>query len=196
MTGRLALVGATLACGAALVAPAGAQGNDRELQQRMLQAVNAVRAQHGLAAFHGSRTLNRSAGRYARWMLRTDYFGHLARIRASSSFSILGENLAWHPGRRPRVSRTVRRWLNSPPHRALILYPAFRWLGAGVARGRLYGRRATTWVLHFGGPLRSTGASVPGLPAQPPADPTILSASPEIVATTSAAGAARASAAP
>jgi uncharacterized protein YkwD len=162
----------------------------------MLHAVNVVRAQHGLTAFRGSRSLGRSAGRYARWMLRADYFGHLGRISASSSFSILGESLAWHPGRRPRVSRTVRRWMQSPPHRALILHPAFRWLGAGMARGRLYGRRATTWVLHFGGSLRSTGAAVPQLPAQPPTDPTILSASPEIVATTSAAGASRASAAP
>jgi uncharacterized protein YkwD len=41
--------------------------------------------------------------------------------------------------------------MNSPPHRALILSPGFRWLGAGIARGRLTGRRATTWVLHFGG---------------------------------------------
>jgi uncharacterized protein YkwD len=162
----------------------------------MLHAVNVVRAQHGLVEFRGSRSLGRSAGRYARWMLRAEYFGHLGRIRASSSFSILGETLAWHPGRRSRVSRTVRRWMHSPPHRALILHPAFRWLGAGIALGRLHGRRATTWVLHFGGPLRSTGAAVPQLPAQPPTDPTILSASPEIVATTSAAGASRASAAP
>jgi uncharacterized protein YkwD len=195
MTGRLALVGATLACGAALAAPAVAQGNGRELQQQMLRAVNAVRAQHGLAAFHGSRSLHRSAGRYARWMLRADYFGHLSRIRASSRFSILGENLAWHPGRRPRVSRTVRRWMHSPPHRALILHPALRWLGAGIARGRLRGRRATAWVLHFGGSLRSTGAAVPPLPAQP-RDPATLSASLEISSTTSAAGASRASAAP
>jgi uncharacterized protein YkwD len=196
MTGRLALVGATLACGAALAAPAAAYGDGKELPQRMLHAVNAVRAQHGLAALHGSRSLHRSAGRYARWMLRADYFGHLNRIRASSGFSVLGENLAWHPGRRARVSRTVRRWMHSPPHRALILHPAFRWLGAGIARGRLNGRRATTWVLHFGGTLRSTGAAVPQLPAQPPAGRTILSASPEMTATTSAAGASRASAAP
>lgn len=162
----------------------------------MLHAVNAVRAQHGLAVFRGSRSLNRSAGGYARWMLRTDYFGHLGRIRASSSFSLLGESLAWHSGRRPRVSRTVRRWMRSAPHRALLLHPGFRWLGAGIARGRMYGRRATAWVLHFGGPLRSTGAAVPQLSAQPPTDPTILSASPEISATTSAAGASRASAAP
>jgi uncharacterized protein YkwD len=198
MKGRLAPVGVMLACGAALAAPAGAQANAKELQHRMLGAVNAVRAQHGLGAFGASRSLNRSAGRYARWMLRTDYFGHLGRIRASSRFSLLGENLAWHPGRRSRTSYTVRRWMKSPAHRALILYPGFRWLGAGMARGSLGGRRVTAWVLHFGGPVRASGATsaIPPPPAQPPGDATILSAPSAISATTSAAGASRASAAP
>jgi uncharacterized protein YkwD len=140
---------AVLACGA-LVAPAPAVADRSELRHRMLKAVNAVRAQHGLAAFRGSRTLHRSARRYARWMLRADYFGHLSRIRASGHFSMLGEALAWHTGRRPRVRWTVRRWMRSPPHRALILHPEFRRLGAGLARGNLSGWRATTWVLHFG----------------------------------------------
>jgi uncharacterized protein YkwD len=140
---------AVLACGAVLAvpAPAAADGN----QQRMLHALNAVRAKHGLAPFHGSASLHRSASAYARWMLRSDYFGHLGRIRASGRFRRLGEALAWHSGRGARVSRTVRRWMHSPPHRALILHPGFRWLGAGMARGRLSGWRAITWVLHLGG---------------------------------------------
>jgi uncharacterized protein YkwD len=140
---------AVLACGAVLAvpAPAAAGGN----QQRMLHALNGVRAQHGLAPFHGSASLGRSASAYARWMLRSDYFGHLGRIRASGSFSRIGEALAWHSGRRARVHQTVRAWMHSPPHRALILHPGFRWLGAGIARGHLSGRHATTWVLHFGG---------------------------------------------
>lgn len=141
---------AVLACGAALAAPAPA-ADGSELRNRMLNAVNAARAQHGLAAFNGSASLHRSAGAYARWMLRADYFGHLSRIRASGRFSMLGEAVAWHSRRRPQVRRTVRRWMQSPPHRALILHPGFRWLGAGLARGELSGRRATTWVLHFGG---------------------------------------------
>jgi uncharacterized protein YkwD len=197
MTSRMALAGATLACGIALVAPAAAQGGSLGL--RMLESVNGVRAQHGLEALGGSRSLHRSARRYASWMLRADYFGHLGRIRASSRFSLLGENLAWHSGRRPRVSRTVRRWMKSPPHRALILHPGFRWLGAGVARGSLGGRRATVWVLHLGGLLRPAGAAAPALPVlgdQPASESTILSASPEIASTTSPAGASRPSAAP
>jgi uncharacterized protein YkwD len=140
---------AVLACGAVLAVPGPAAGDGN--QQRMLHAVNSVRAQHGLGPLHGSASLHRSAGSYARWMLRAEYFGHLGRIRASSRFSRLGEALAWHSDNRARVGGTVRRWMNSPPHRALILSSGFRWLGAGMAHGRLGGRQGTTWVLHFGG---------------------------------------------
>jgi uncharacterized protein YkwD len=147
MRSRMALC-AVLVCGAMLAAPAQAAAGGN--QERMLHALNAVRAQHGLAPFNGSPSLHRSASSYARWMLRADFFGHLARIRASG-FSRLGEALAWHSARRARVSSTVRGWMGSPPHRALILNPGFRWVGSGMARGRLQGWRATTWVLHFGG---------------------------------------------
>jgi uncharacterized protein YkwD len=199
MTVRRALVGATVACGVALAAPAGAQAGSESLQLKMLGAVNEVRTQHGLEALRGSRRLRRSARGYARWMLRAGYFGHLGRIRASSRFSLLGENLAWHSGRRPRVSGTVRRWMRSPPHQALVLHPGFRWLGAGMARGRLSGRRATAWVLHLGGLLTPAGVAAPAVSVfgdQPLSESTTLSAAPEIAATTSAAGASRASAAP
>jgi uncharacterized protein YkwD len=137
---------AVLACGM-LTAPAQADAS----QPRMLKAVNDVRAQHGLVPFRGSGSLHRSAGAYARWMLRANFFGHLSSIRASSRFSTLGEALAWHSGTKPRVGRTVRGWMRSPTHRALILNGRFRWLGAGLAHGRLSGRRGTTWVLQFGG---------------------------------------------
>jgi uncharacterized protein YkwD len=140
---------AVLACGAVLAVPAQAAAHGK--QQEMVHALNAVRAQHGLGAFHGSASLHHSASAYARWMLRSEYFGHLGRIRASGRFARLGEALAWHSGGRARVHRTVRAWMHSPPHRALILYPGFRWVGAGMARGRFTGRQATAWVLHFGG---------------------------------------------
>jgi hypothetical protein len=85
------------------------------------------------------------------------------------------------------VAGTVRSWMASPPHRALILHPGFRWLGAGPARGTLAGRRVTTWVLHLGGAL---------LGAQPASLPSIPSASAEMAATSSPAGSSAASAAP
>lgn len=140
---------AVLACGAVLAvpAPAVADGN----QERMLGALNAVRAQHGLAPFHGSASLHRSANAYARRMLRSGYFGHQSRIPASGRFARLGEALARHSAGRARVARTVQGWMHSPPHRALILHPGFRWIGAGTASGQLQGQRTTAWVLHFGG---------------------------------------------
>jgi uncharacterized protein YkwD len=139
-----------LTCGMLLAVPAGAGADDVEPPRRMLAAVNEVRAAHGLAAYRESDSLRRSAMSYAWWMLRADHFGHLSRIRASGRFSMLGENLAWHSGGLPRVSATVQGWMHSPPHRSLILHPGFHWLGAGVARGSLDGRRVTAWVLHFG----------------------------------------------
>ena len=150
MSARSACAGALLIAGWALAMPAFAHAEKRAHQLHMLNAVNEVRAQHGVHAFHGAPRLHRSASSYARWMLRHGYFGHLARIRASG-FRRLGENLSWHSGRRPAPRATVRRWLASPTHRALMLSPAFRWLGAGIAQGRFGGRVATIWVLHFGG---------------------------------------------
>jgi uncharacterized protein YkwD len=185
-----------LVCGVTFAVPAGVGAAGNELPQRMVAAVNEVRAEHGLPALRDSASLHRSARRYAEWMLRADYFGHLTSIRASSRFSLLGENLSWHSGRLPRVGDTVRRWMSSPPHRALILHPAFSRLGAGPASGRLGSRLVTAWVLHFGGAPSAHGAEAPALGDQLPSEASIPSALPEIASTTSAAGASVASAAP
>jgi uncharacterized protein YkwD len=117
----------------------------------MVEQVNAARAAHGLPALGISEELTGSATGYARWMLRADYFGHQATIRAGGSFLTLGEALAWHSGWRPRVSRTLSRWMSSPPHRALVLNPLFRYIGTAHWSGRFSGRRATMWVAQFGG---------------------------------------------
>jgi uncharacterized protein YkwD len=140
-----------VACGSLLFAGSAAAEAASPAQRAMVKKVNSVRAAHGLGPLRAAPALHRSARRYAGWMLRHDYFGHQRRIRASSHFGLLGENLAWHSGGRPRVGWTVRAWLGSPGHRALLLHPRFRWLGAGMARGTIGARRATAWVLHFGG---------------------------------------------
>lgn len=116
----------------------------------MAGAVNLARARRGLEPLQPSTSLRRSATRYAAWMLRADYFGHLPGIRASRRYHRLGEALAMHKGRRAIVGGTLKQWLASPAHRALILSHRFRYFGAGRSRGRFHGRAATTWVLHFG----------------------------------------------
>jgi uncharacterized protein YkwD len=131
----------------ALALPAGASANK---SIDMLNAVNGVRAQYGLAPVHYSRTLAHSAHSYSRTLMRTGYFGHDSRIHASRRFRTLGEILEWRRGFRPAVRATLRDWMNSPPHRAVILSPAFKYAGAGYVRGHFHGRRATIWTMHFG----------------------------------------------
>jgi uncharacterized protein YkwD len=147
--GSFLVIGLLLVSGSALAAPGWARGGTPT--GRMVAAVNDVRGDHSLRRLRPAPRLARSARAYARWMLRTDYFGHVRRIRASSRFRVLGETLAWHTGRRALVRATLRSWLRSPPHRALILSGRFRWIGPGHARGRFHRRPSTMWVLHLGG---------------------------------------------
>ena len=115
----------------------------------MITKVNKVRNAHGLPALRESRSLARSSRRYAGHLMRTDRFGHAYRIHAKG-FKHLGEALALRSGWRPGRSATIRGWLRSPAHRALLLSRSFRQVGAGASRGRFGGRKATIWVLHLG----------------------------------------------
>lgn len=140
---------ALLAVLASLLAlPAVASAN--RTTSTMLARVNAVRVQYGLPALHFSSSLAHSAGHYSRHMMHNGYFGHAARIHASRRFHTLGEILEYHRTKQPAVSLTLRDWLNSPDHRAIILSRSFSFAGAGYSSGRFQGRRATIWVMHFG----------------------------------------------
>jgi uncharacterized protein YkwD len=133
----------------ALALPSAAQaGSERD---PILRGVNAARARHGLASLRPSDSLHRSASAFAAHLMRAQRFGHARRIRASPRFRTLGEALALRTGPRPwRPRATVRAWMRSPGHRALILSRDFRYAGAGYSRGRFRGRKAVIWVLHLG----------------------------------------------
>jgi len=120
-------------------------------ERALVRAVSQVRVAHGLAPVRGARTLARSAGRYSRWQLRHDYFGHQPRIRMSSRFGVGGEVLRWVPSWRIKPRRTLRLWMRSPSHRAALLHPDMRRAGAGIARGRFHGRLAVMVTMHLGG---------------------------------------------
>jgi uncharacterized protein YkwD len=142
----LATVGSLLGGGAAL---AGA-GAGASAESRAIASLNQIRTSQGLAALRTSRSLGDSANGYARTMLEGNFFGHQARIPVASRFRTAGETLAWHTGWRAAPRRTVRRWMASPSHRAILLSGAFRMIGMGMERGRLGGRPATMWVAHVG----------------------------------------------
>jgi uncharacterized protein YkwD len=139
---------ALLALMLTLALPGAAQAATAE--ELMVQHINKAREHRGKPPLRFSGSLTVSSRRFGRTILRTDRFGHAARIRASRRFRRLGEILAYHRGYRARIRSTVRRWLRSPGHRRVMLSTRFRYVGAGKARGRLGRVRATTWVAQFG----------------------------------------------
>jgi len=116
----------------------------------VIREINRFRAAYGLQPVHASASLTRSAFSYSRAMMAWDYFGHARRIQASSRFQSLGEVLELHGGRGPAVKATVDSWKRSPLHRAALLDPSYRQIGAGRTYGRFQGRRATVWVVQLG----------------------------------------------
>ncbi len=123
----------------------------------MIKKVNEARRGSGLPALQTSEALTDSARGYARYMLKNDYFGHLASIRAGGNFLVTGETLEWHSGWRPRVSFAFSQWMRSPSHRAILMSSTFRFIGAGRVRGRWGGRKATAWVAHVGAQRAANG---------------------------------------
>jgi uncharacterized protein YkwD len=97
-------------------------------------------------------------------MMREGYFGHdsadgtsaTVRIRRFYAGSAVGETILW---RSPNVTpkQALRMWLESPPHRAILLSPAFGYIGLGAvhaasAPGTFGGRPVTVVVADFGSP--------------------------------------------
>ncbi len=143
-----ALIAVSVSVGAALPAePAAASP-----EVAMFKKINEIRRAHGLASLRPSLHLFGSSRRYARRMVRTDYFGHQARVPVSRGFRFAGETLAWHSGWRLSPHRTVSQWMGSPSHRAVLLSSRFTRLGVGRARGRLGRHFATVWVAHVARP--------------------------------------------
>jgi uncharacterized protein YkwD len=110
--------------------------------------LNAVRRRHGLRRLKGNRLLARAARRHSRDMVQRKYFAHdepsgpglEQRVRRAGYLSRsprwkLGETLAWGSGALASVHEIVLAWMNSPPHRHVILYPSYREVGIGVAMG-------------------------------------------------------------
>jgi len=134
----------------ALSAPSAAVAAVPPESAALIEKVNDIRRSSGLPTLSVSEELVSSSRGYARYMLKHDYFGHLSSIRAGGSFSTLGETLAWHSGWRNRVRATVSRWMASSVHRAVLMSPTFRFIGAGRARGKMRSHRATAWVAQVG----------------------------------------------
>ena len=144
---RMLVVAAVLI--ASLLVPAAPAAAESPVA-KMIRKVNIYREHRGVPPLRMSRSLNKSSRRYARNMMRSGYFGHSRRIKASRRFKRLGEVIEMHRGRRARVNGAFRAWRRSGSHNAMLLDRNFRWVGAGYKKGRFHGRRTTMWVMHFG----------------------------------------------
>jgi uncharacterized protein YkwD len=127
----------------------------------LLCSINRARAAHGLPAFGAERHLRRAAKGQARDMVRHGYFAHQRaggpslsdRLRAAGwRGRMAGEAIAWGCGKSASASATVRAWLHSPPHRAILLSGGYDRAGIGVAgRPPASCGPGATWVLDAGG---------------------------------------------
>jgi uncharacterized protein YkwD len=133
----------------AAVAPAG-------LRAALLCAINVERASHGLPALAANPSVEAAASGHARDMVRRRYFSHRRaggpslgrRLRlAGWRGHAAGEAIAYGCGSLSTPVETLRAWMNSPPHRAILLGS---WSAAGVGvsrRAPVNCRGGATWVL-------------------------------------------------
>ena len=122
--------------------------------------VNQQRAAAGLSALSHDRRLARAARRFSNSMVRERFFDHVSpsgstlgsRAQAAGySGGTLGETIGWGAGTLATPSSIVQGWMNSPPHRAILLDGDFRKIGLGVAAGSPEGiAEAATVTADFG----------------------------------------------
>jgi len=112
-------------------------------EQSLLRSINQARARHGAPPLRISTPLQRAARSHSQAMLRSGSFTHgnwYQRLRQHGARGrTLGETIAWGVGSDGTAGAIVRMWLASPPHRATLLRPGFRYVGVGVATGSFSG---------------------------------------------------------
>jgi uncharacterized protein YkwD len=157
----------TTTCPGANAAPNGA--NAALVDSATLCLMNQVRRVHRLRPVRLNRALAEIAAGQARDMVRGDYFGDqsisgqspLARIMASgypvhaSSIRLMtAQNIGWGTGPNATPSGIVKAWMESPPHRRIILTAVYRDAGVGVAPSVPAelgaGSPAATYAVEFG----------------------------------------------
>jgi len=150
MLTRLTVIAAALVAGAA-AQPGVASASQAPPRKLLVKRINHVRARHGLAPVTASRVVHRAAIRHSDDMLGRDYFSHTSPTGSTMVDRILktgyvsgyswaaGETLAWGWGTQKGARATVRAWMHSPEHRAIVLSPKYRVIGAARACGNFLG---------------------------------------------------------
>jgi len=113
----------------------------RAVERAAIEAVNAVRLEHGLSELEFREELADVARRHSEDMAKRDFFSHDspnktdAKQRVSAAglqFRRMGENLFQCQGVDDPVEAAVSSWMESPGHRENILTPEFEQTGIGL----------------------------------------------------------------
>jgi uncharacterized protein YkwD len=136
-----------------------AKASPGKLRNAMLCVINRKRASEGLGALKLDKKLQKAAGNHARDMVRHDYFAHqrsggpdlTQRLdRVGWNGSQWGENIAYGCGSSSSPKATLKAWLNSPPHRAILLSGTYQRGGLGLGQEAPCGSDGAMWVLDVG----------------------------------------------
>jgi uncharacterized protein YkwD len=129
--GLLTAVPATAATAAQTVTSSSAAAAADDYEIRLLRQMNRVRVNHGLPRVRRAACTEQVADRWSRHLAATGLFYHqsMTNILDKCSARYAGETLG-RGTMTPR--RLVRMWLNSPPHRAVLLSGKPRRIGLGV----------------------------------------------------------------
>jgi uncharacterized protein YkwD len=101
-------------------------------EAKIVRALNTTRASYGLPRLRAVSALGRAADAHSRAMRRTNTLDHgdfSHRIRRYVRSHTVGENLAWMT--QCDANTIVSMWLNSAPHRRVMLSKSFRRIGVG-----------------------------------------------------------------
>ena len=134
-------------------------GDSHAELEAMYCGINVVRRAYRLNAVRGNGPLNRSSVLKANAVRRCGFshtpcgmsFTYTFRRAGYLPARAFGENLAWGQANLGSPLSTLQMWLNSPPHRAVLLSGRWRDLGIAVERGKIFGRDGVAlWVMEVG----------------------------------------------
>jgi uncharacterized protein YkwD len=151
----LLLPGLAAPADAAADDPRAAASSGEPFRDAVLRELNRVRARHALPPVRVDRSLGGAAGAHSRDMARRRYFAHgrwTTRVKAASGrASDVGEVIGWITAAdaASEASWMVKSWLDSPPHRAVLLSRGFHRVGIGRATRAHGGATASLYTADF-----------------------------------------------
>ena len=129
---RRMLLAALLVVSIAAPSSASASSRHDRTEAKIIRAMNKVRAAHGLPRLRTNPGLARAADAHSEAMRQTNRMGHgdfSRRVRRYVRVKRVGENLAWMAS--CDAQGIVNMWMNSAPHRRVMLSRTFRRIGVG-----------------------------------------------------------------